>query len=457
MCAQPQTGVRKRTYRARAHGRATLAWIPAITRQMRHGHGWQGNCDVHGHMSRRIIRVSFAVAMGIIGVVFVGAAPAAAQHGDPQSVLISRLMERLAAQEALNRALLERVAAMELSLTALAGGDRAPRLATSQEQPSRALELDDAIERIEERVDALPRITGYYDFEFFKEGRPGTFGEFRQHHVYLDFAREYGRFRVLSQVEFEYGATLAASGDNTTLSDARGEIAIEQAWAEYAASETLTLRGGVLLLPNYWNVNHLPHGILPTRRPLMVRNVFTETLVGFSAYGTKYWGTFGLGYDAYVGNGESLNGARRDDNSAKAVGGVMRVHIPTRGLFEDAAFAVQAYTDRPSTGRQTRTWGVESQAKGKKFEVLVEFARRRAEEDSSGYYVQPAYRITDRVAAFYRHDRLTMGRIKTTRADTAGVNLRPIPPVSLKFELFRAVEPGQAGYNGLATSIVMAF
>jgi hypothetical protein len=159
-----------------------------------------------------------------------------------------------------------------------------------------------------------------------------------------------------------------------------------------------------------------------------------------------------------VSYGESAAFAQHDDNEAKSVGGVLMFNLPTRGLFDRAAIAVNGYADTPGEGERTRTWGLEAETHRGKFEMLLEFARRRAVEDRSGVYVQPSYRFTDRLTTFYRYDRLAVGLAGATEANTVGINVRPIPPVSLKFEYFRTRKAqSRTLFNGIASSLAVAF
>ena len=217
--------------------------------------------------------------------------------------------------------------------------------------------VDEPTVRLEERLDAMPRINGYYDFEYSKDDAPDTFNGFRQHRVFLDFFKEYRKFRVMSEVEFESAALV--SGGRTGLDEPeRGKVSVEQTWAEYAHSDALTLRAGFILTPNYWNVNAYANVTASTRMPLIVRNLFPESFVGVMAYGTKYWDNLGVGYTAYVSNGQGVDLANSDDNGAKAVGGVLGFELPTRGVFKTLKINATGYADTPAEGKRTRTWGL---------------------------------------------------------------------------------------------------
>ena len=365
-----------------------------------------------------------------------------------QEQLIRELLDRLDAQAAATAQLLQRLAALEAR--------QAPALLPDAAD-TEAGDVDEARDKaIEDRLDAMPKIQGYYDFEFIKEAQPGSFGSFRQHHLSLHLSKEREKFRVFSEIEFEY-APVVSGTDAGAPAVSRGTILVEEAWAEYVRSTWFAVRAGMVLTPNYWNVNHYPNVVHSTRRPLMVRQVFPESFAGVMAYGTKYWGSAGLGYDAYLGNGESGSFAKLDDNEAKAVGGAIKLNVVAGRLVDTVAVAIHGYTDSPAGTRRVRTWGIESQVHKGPFELLFEYARRSAKEDRSGFYVQPSYRLTEKVIAFYRHDRLRSFPAPDTRANTWGINTHPIAPVSFKFEFYRTTPLQQRAFNGIASSLAVAF
>lgn len=365
-----------------------------------------------------------------------------------QEQLVRDLLKRLNAQDEVNAELRRRVAALEAQLSSIA-----PPTPTAAPGPA---SIDESTVRLEERLDALPRIKGYYDFEYSKQSAPDTFNSFRQHRVFLDFFKEYQKFRVMSEVEFESAALVAREEIAPTEAE-RGKVSVEQTWAEYTQSDALTLRAGFIMTPNYWNVNSYANVTASTRMPLIVRNIFPESFVGLMAYGTTYWDHLGVGYTAYVSNGQGVDFGERDDNSAKAVGGVFGFELPTRGVFDTLKISATGYADTPAQGARTRTWGLESQARRGPFELLFEFADRHADEDGRGAYLQPSYRLTDKLTAFYRYDRLRTALDGETQANTWGVHLRPITPVSLKFEFFTSAHPDSPLVYGLATSLAVAF
>ncbi|MFQ5777353.1 MAG: hypothetical protein ACE5IP_05045 [Terriglobia bacterium] len=306
------------------------------------------------------------------------------------------------------------------------------------------------------RLDYLPQVGGYFDFEYFNDDRPNSPGEFRQHHVTLFLSQEYEKVRWFSELEFEFGVLFEGEGGRD-LETARGEIKVEQGWGEYVLSDQLLLRGGLILTPGYWNVYHWPNLTLSTRRPLMVRKVYPESFTGVMGHGTKYWGDFGLTYYAYGSNGDSAFSPKEDDNENKAVGGRVSFHVPTETSFETFDLGISGYTDRPSGVERTRTWGLDAQIRQGPFELLAEFATRNAVEDRTGLYIQPAYRFTRWLTAFYRYDLLDIEQGDRAREHSLGLNFKLIPQAFFKLEYFRSDRLIGGDHNGVATSFVVSY
>ncbi|MFQ5600070.1 MAG: hypothetical protein ACE5G2_05910 [Candidatus Krumholzibacteriia bacterium] len=385
----------------------------------------------------------------------------AAAQDTRDSDQIAALERRLAAQEMLIRHLLERLEAVEAVHPAELDMLRSASLAGSGEEYVLAdfhagTDLMGNLDGLDERLDLMPTLGGYYDFEYLNDSRSSSPGTFRQHHVSMHLSKEYDDYRAFSEVEFEFGARFEGTGGED-LDEARGEVKLEQAWGEYLHSDLLTLRGGFILTPGHWNVNHYPNVVLSTKRPPMVRKIFPESFVGVMGYGTRYWGDFGLTYRAYVGNGESDFFTKQDDNDGKAFGGRVSFHAPTKGSFETFDVGISGYAEEPSNTESTRTWGLDTQIRTGNYELLVEFATRNAEQDRTGLYVQPSYRITDRLAVFSRYDRIDVQQDGLLQAYTLGINFRPIPPVSSKLEYLACQHSVQEDFNGVLASIAVAY
>jgi len=377
------------------------------------------------------------------------ASPAFAQPADE----IRALREALEAQQEMNRQLLARVEALEAAQAMTQAkiatvADAVPDLDALKEEREEVLEdLRSDYFDITDRLDALPELSGYYDLEYINDDRSDSPGEFRQHHVSIHLSKEWESWRSFAEFEFEFGSKFG--GDGIRLEQSRGEIKLEQAWAEYVSSDSLSFRGGLILTPGYWNVNHYPNVVLSAQRPLIVRNVFRESFVGLMAYGTKYWDERGLSYYAYIGNGQSAFFTKNDDNEGKAAGGKVVFHMPSTGRIDSLDLGLSAYHESPTGMDRVFTWGADAQLHAGPWSVLAEFAMRDSEQDRAGVYLQPSYRFNPRWAAFYRYDLLHVVGDEETQEHTVGVNYRPIPDVSMKLEYFYSRHSDDEDFSGV--------
>lgn len=376
---------------------------------------------------------------------------------------IAQLKAMVQAQQALNQKLLERVEALEATQTTLrerleSVEESAPEDARMGEEPGGTLEaLRHEYTDLQEKLDSLPSLNGYFEFEYLNDNRSGSPGEFRQRHLTLLVTKEYEAFRLFGEVEFEWGTVFEGEG-GTRLEEASGELKLEQAWAEWVHSDMLTLRGGKMFVPTYSNIHQWPNLRLSSQNPLVQKQgVFPEHFVGVKAYGTRYWNELGVTYQAYVANGVSEFSAKEDINENKAVGANLTFHLPTHGWVDTWDFGLNGYMESPPHAERTRTWGAETQIRKGPWEVLAEFAMRNAEEDRTGAYLQPSYRFNEQWTAFYRYDLLNIAGTGERQEHRLGVNYRPITPISLKLEYFYAREPRDDSFSGVDASIAIRF
>jgi hypothetical protein len=369
--------------------------------------------------------------------------PIAAPDSANPAPAIERTIARLQSE---NQSLEQRVAELERTLATLPTDEGG--LAELME----VVRQDD--EATKSRIDLMPDIAGYFDFEYFNDDLPGSPGGFRQHRFAIIPSKEHEDFRVFGELEFEYG-THFDGGGGSEVETARGEIVLEQGWVEYTHSEPLNARGGLILVPGFWNVNHYGNVVLSTRQPLMVATVFPPNFTGLMLYGSAYRTAFGCSYEGYVGNGSSADHARHDDNENKATGGRIVLHLPLGG-FETIDVASHALSDHPRDRDASLTWGFETQMARGRLELLSEYARCTGSDPRRGLYAQPSLRFNEQLALFYRYDLLESTRVDRVEENTIGVNFRPIPKVALKLETHRSNPSTARQFNGVAVSVAIA-
>ena len=167
-----------------------------------------------------------------------------------------------------------------------------------------------------------------------QEGQPvnkGTQLDFLRSILYAGY-RFNDKFLFNSEIEFEHASTSIA-----------GSASVEFAYLDYVASDHLTLRGGLLLVPmGLVNEFHEPNVFLGARRPQTERRIIPSTWRenGFGVVGSygpiqyRAYGINGLNGSKFGSNG--LRGGRQKGSSAKAsdLAFVGRVDVtPTAGVL----------------------------------------------------------------------------------------------------------------------------
>ena len=141
---------------------------------------------------------------------------------------------------------------------------------------------------------------GYMDFQFGADDRESGFDLAR--FVPFIYARVSDRVHLASEIEFEHGGFVTGEDEATD-----GEIRVEFATIDFAVSEALNFRGGLILSPlGRLNEFHDAPMLDLTERPLVDRFIIPTTLSesGLGLYGTAYPSEqVVVNYEAYLVNG----------------------------------------------------------------------------------------------------------------------------------------------------------
>jgi hypothetical protein len=186
------------------------------------------------------------------------------------------------------------------------------------------------------------RFYGFADFSLTgqsgKTNLAGVFGEspvFAVGNLNLYAAADLTkRWRSLIEVRFTYLPNGALQSNfsrlSTELSDNAniggtvrwGGVLIERAWIEYSANELLTIRAGEWLTPvGIWNVDHGSPTIIPAFRPyISSAALFPEHQTGIELYGSRLFGETTLGYHLTISNGRGTADTYLDLDKNKALG-----------------------------------------------------------------------------------------------------------------------------------------
>jgi hypothetical protein len=407
----------------------------------------------------------------LVVMVVVAASPAWAQQND-----LAALRAEVAKQQAAIQSLLQRIDALEKQQAG----------SSTQALQDVLKAQEDEVTSIRETMNSKVNLNGYYNFRFFTDGSE-TPASFQQHHLGLLLGKQLGKFNFLMELELQnvpHHPEISAevephSAEETTAeSDISGEgqVAVENAWMEYNHNHLLGVRLGKQLSPQYWWQNHYPNLTYSTDAPIYLRELFPAELVGVMVQGSAVKPTssseFGFGYKFYIANNNFEGNSRSDLRDGKAWGGRVQVKLPTGGILKKFDVAGDFYLGQ--TGLVTNELvedhvnGFESQLEISRFLFQTEYARGTSQgQIRTGYYVQPAVRISDDWLTFYRVEELVSPRIFTAeRRHLAGINYRPMPQIALKGEWYRSIplekdftesEEEHKPFNGIALAAVFFF
>ena len=321
-------------------------------------------------------------------------------------------------------------------------------------------------------------------------GAPTTRLDFLRAVLYAGY-RFNDKFLVNSEIEIEHG----------------NEIFVEFAYVDYLASEHLTVRGGLLLLPlGLVNEFHEPNVFLGAKRPETEQRILPST---WRENGAGILGSAGmLNYRAYVTNGlngagflsAGLRGGRQRGIQARAAnlafsGRVDLTPIPGIvggvGLYNGGAGQEQVVLDGARLDVDTRVIEVHGQAQVRGFDLRALFAQASVDEAGQaslalrlpagspiaeamqGGYVQAGFNVLSQfntrlaLTPYVRYEhvdtqhRIPAGFVRDLSRDgvfnTLGVELKPIPNVVLKTDYQWITNEAGSGRNQFNINLGYAF
>lgn len=324
-------------------------------------------------------------------------------------------------------------------------------------------------------------------------GAPTTRIDFLRAVLYTGY-RFNDRFLFNSEIEVEHG----------------NEIFVEFAYVDYKATDNLTVRGGLLLLPlGLVNEFHEPNVFLGARRPETEQRILPSTwrengagivgslgMVNFRAYATN-----GFNGAAFRANG--LRGGRQRGISARAANMAFSGRVDVTplpgvfagvGVYSGGSGQEQVTFNGNALDMQTTIAEVHGQAQIRGFDVRGLFAHATVDDaaDASlalgptvlgantaiaeamqGGYIQVGYNVLSQfrsdlaVTPYVRFERVdTQHRVPTgfTRAlaqdgefKTFGVDFKPIPNVVIKPEYQWITNAAGTGRNQFNVNLGYSF
>ena len=285
------------------------------------------------------------------------------------------------------------------------------------------------------------------------------------------------------------------------------EISVEFAYIDYLASDNLTLRGGMILLPlGLVNEFHEPTAFIGAKRPETERRILPTT---WRDNGAGILGSVGIvNFRAYVTNGlrgagfssAGLRGGRQKGGKALAAnlafsGRLDITPVPGitagLGLYNGGSGQEQVVLDGTRLDVGTTVVEVHGRAQLRGFDLRALFAQASVDEAGQvsralglptgsaiaetmqGGYLQAGYNILSQFTAplaltpYVRYEqvdtqhRVPAGFVRDLSRDgiikTLGVELKPIPNVALKTDYQWIANEAGTGRNQLNVNLGYAF
>ena len=334
------------------------------------------------------------------------------------------------------------------------------------EQPRMA----ERLKQLEQKVDALAAtqahpanapatsIGGYGELHYNNiEGASPTF-DFHRFVLFFNHAFN-EKLKFYSEVELEH----AISGDGQ-----KGEVELEQAYLDWRLNDRLSLQGGVMLLPvGFLNETHEPDTFYGVERPIVESKIIPTTWWGAGVGMTLRSGqnsrwqlmiTEGL----YDPSGTQIRKARQKSakTRSESLGYTLAYRIsPAAGINLGASVYYQddlTQGDRSQSARavsatlgevhgQFQFGRASLKALYAQWQLSGSAARQQNRDEQTGYYLEPSYKLTERLGAFTRYSRwYTDADDKKTRWDV-GINYWIHPRVVLKADY--QSEKANNGFN----------
>jgi hypothetical protein len=317
-------------------------------------------------------------------------------------------------------------------------------------------------------------LAGYVNFQYVNDDAFQEHDFFRSYSASLFLSKTLGRWRLHSEFNADTSPEYDSEGIHLFPRRPSLSVKLDSAFVNYNARDWLQVQAGLLFIPTYWRTHRYQSTTLTVDEPLIDQNIFPTALKGGALYGDKYWGEGGVSYVVYGGVDQQSEFQQAEQvlqiERARAVGGKLVLHMPSRQFFSTFDIAVHRLHRVGNDGRPDEIYGIELQLSKGRVEVLGEFDHSSLDILDGvrsfirqGYYVQPSYRITPKLFAVIRYDSLDRDSRyadqSNLRRQSAGLTYRPRPTVSLKIEGDRYEPQGVwiPPYYGVTTSLVWFF
>ncbi|HET8694070.1 MAG TPA: hypothetical protein VFM33_05335 [Aquabacterium sp.] len=265
-----------------------------------------------------------------------------------------------------------------------------------------------------------------------------------------------GRWKLFSELDYE---NPISSRDEHT-DDTHRYLALERLYADYAVSDTSTLRIGKFLTPiGRWNLMHATPLVWSTSRPLVTRHVFPTNATGLMFSSTIPMGPDGLEYAIYGSDGSDWRRNPEVDAFKQALG--THVSLPT-WFGHKLGLSYATFEQERSPGERKQLLGFDYLWASRGYELSAEGVYRRSAQghrwDERGAFIQGVVPLHEQWFGFARVEAFRQAAIEgTTQLWVLGVNYRYTPAVVFKAEWLTSRNNDIGVPTGFLSSVSILF
>src|SRR5580704_6343527 len=206
-------------------------------------------------------------------------------------------------------------------------------------------------------------VAGYINFRYVNDDALQEHDFYRDYAASLFLSKTVGRWRFHAEFNADTAAEYDDEGIHLLHRRPSLSVTLDNAFVNYNARDWLQLQAGLLFIPTYWRTHRYQSTTLTVDEPLIDQTVFPTALKGVSLYGDRYWGDGGVSYVVYGGVDQQPQFLENTEavaiESARAVGGKLTLHVPSRHFFRTFDVAVQRLHRVGTDGRPDEIYGVE--------------------------------------------------------------------------------------------------
>jgi len=253
------------------------------------------------------------------------------------------------------------------------------------------------------------------------------------------------RWTLFTEIEGEELATL----DDRGLNNSDAEIVVERLYVDYAATPTLSLRGGRFLTPfGRWNLLHADPLVWTVTRPLVTVIAIPDHATGVMVHGRRPLAAGSLEYSGWGDASADLDPAQGEadfeefdlpglQNDFDHAGGAQLRYRPDHGRA--GIGASWASFDVDGGRGHHHAFGVDGLYNVQRWELSTELAYRvntaSGEDEDWGGFVQVVAPLAGPLYAVSRVEYYASGVLDDEGARASiGLALRPVPPFTCKVE-----------------------